>query len=79
MGSSSKQMSYKRLQKALQPLADAQKQQADRLSAIQSQLSVLNRNVNLAAEAGGGPFCHRDLFLVAMVLAVQLVMLWMFR
>ena len=78
LGGGSK-FSYKQFQKALQPLADAQKQQTEKLQQIQNQMCVLSRNVGLIHEGNNSAFCHRDLFLVGMVLAVQLIMLWMFR
>jgi hypothetical protein len=71
-------ISLSTLRKALHPLEDLQRQHAEKLSAIQGQMMVLSRNTEYTANLQANSF-HRDLYLVAVVLVLQMVIMWIMK
>ena len=66
------------LQKALQPLLQAQKEQIDKLSALQGQLVVLQRSLRQQQEIGLLQ-TNRDWILLAILFAFQGILFWLFK
>jgi len=67
------------LQKALYPLQQQQHEIAEQLTALNSRLSTLQSDLSrhsLAGLRGAGLLNGNDVFVVAAVLLLQLVMLW---
>ena len=66
------------MQKALQPLLQAQKEQTDKLSALQGQLVVLQRTVRQQQDIGLLQ-TNRDWILLAILFAFQGILFWLFK
>lgn len=64
--------------KALEPLIEVQKQVNDRLQAMQGQLTLVHRRINNSEDESLLP-STRDLFLIAVIILIQLLLFWLFR
>ncbi len=70
------------LQKALDPVVELQKQNNEKLGALQGQLLVLQRQVKTkeAEEESLLPWLgNRELFLLAIVVVIQSIIFWLFK
>ena len=66
---------------AVKPLVDLQRTANDQLSSIQTQLTNLQRH--LSGGGGAGNYTdwlmgNRDVFLLGLMLAIQVVVMWLF-
>ena len=66
------------LQKTLQPLIQAQKEQTDKLSSLQGQLVVLQRTIRQQQEIGLLQ-SNRDWVLLAILFVFQGILFWLFK
>lgn len=66
------------LQKALQPLLQAQKDQTDRLTSLQQQLVALQRVMRQQQEIGILQ-SNRDWILLAILFVFQGILFWLFK
>ena len=67
------------LQKTLEPIIELQKQNKEKMNSLQGQLLVLNRRLPDKDEADGPFGMNRDVFMIAIVLLIQLIMFWLFK
>ena len=81
-------LSVKSLHKALLPIAEANKQHNEQLRQLQGQVVGLSRNIGRNNNAlsssgggggGGGFLTSRDLYLIAFMIVVQMLILWVMK
>ena len=65
------------LHDSIEPIIKQQKETAEKLSLIQTQLLVIQRQIQL--NNNDSLFNNRDLFVYAVILVIQVILFWWFK
>lgn len=66
------------IERVIEPLVELQRQNNERLNAVQNQLVALHRQTRIIVETGAA-ISNRDVMLAALLLLCQVVLFWLFK
>ena len=71
-------ISLNNIERVIEPLVELQRQNNEKLTAVQNQLVALHRQTRIIIQTGAA-ISNRDVMLAALLLLCQVVLFWLFK
>jgi len=71
-------ISLNSIERVIEPLVELQRQNNEKLTAVQNQLVALHRQTRIIIQTGAA-ISNRDVMLAALLLLCQVVLFWLFK